>query len=52
MEFEPDNIEDKNAIKFEVNVDIEWQIIGYCDVKQTVNSYETKWNQNINCVVC
>ena len=34
VEFEPDNIEDKNAIKFEVNFDNEWLIIGYCEVKK------------------
>ena len=34
VEFEPDNIEDKNAIKFEVNFDNEWLMIGYCEVKK------------------
>ena len=33
-EFEPDNIQDKNAIKFEVFFDHEWLIIGYCDLKK------------------
>ena len=32
--FEPDNIEDKNAIKFEVLLDGTWYIIGYCGVKK------------------
>ena len=32
--FEPDNIEDKNAIKFEVLLDDTWYIIGYCGVKK------------------
>ena len=35
VNFEPDNIEDKNAIKFEVHFDRnEWLIIGYCSVKK------------------
>ena len=33
-EFEPDNIQDKNAIKFEVYFNNEWHIIGYCDVRK------------------
>ena len=32
--FEPNNIEDKNAIKFEVYFDNSWLIIGYCAVKK------------------
>ena len=34
VEFEPDNIQDKNAIKFEVYFDNDWHIIGYCDVRK------------------
>lgn len=34
VEFEPDNIQDKNAIKFEVYFNNEWHIIGYCDVRK------------------
>ena len=34
VEFEPDNIQDKNAIKFEVYFNSEWHIIGYCAVKK------------------
>ena len=34
VNFEPNNIEDKNAIKFEVYFDNEWLIIGYCSVKK------------------
>lgn len=34
VEFEPDNIQDKNAIKFEVYFNNVWHIIGYCDVRK------------------
>ena len=34
VEFEPDNIQDKNAIKFEVYFNNDWHIIGYCDVRK------------------
>ena len=33
-EFEPDNVQDKNAIKFEVFFYHKWLIIGYCDLKK------------------
>ena len=48
VEFEPDNIQDKNAIKFEVYFNNEWHIIGYCDVRKipklrkAMNSSEIK----------
>lgn len=34
VEFKPDNIQDKNAIKVEVYFNNEWLIIGYCDVRK------------------
>ena len=34
VEFEPNNIEDKNAIKFDVYFDDGWHIIGYCGVNK------------------
>ena len=33
-EFEPDNVQDKNAIKFEVFFYHKWLIIGYCNLKK------------------
>ncbi len=45
VEFEPDNIEDKNAIKLEVNFDNEWLIIGYCEVKK-IPKLRTAMKQN------
>ena len=34
VKFEPDNIEDRNAIKIEVYFDNVWHIIGYCGVQK------------------
>ena len=34
VEFEPNNIEDKNAIKFDVYFDDGWHIIGFCGVNK------------------
>jgi len=48
VEFEPDNIQEKNAIKFEVYFNSEWHIIGYCDVgkipklRRAMNASEIK----------
>ena len=46
--FEPENIQDKNAIKFEVYFDNEWHMIGYCGVRKipklrkAMNAHEIK----------
>ena len=34
VEFEPNNIKDKNTIKFDVYFDDDWHIIGYCGVNK------------------
>ena len=48
--FEPDNIEDKNAIKFEVLLDDTWYIIGYCGVKKIPKLHKALTNNEVKTV--
>ena len=50
MEFEPNNIEDKNAIKFDVHFDDGWYIIGYCGVNKIPKLRKAMKGKKIKCL--
>ena len=48
--FEPDNIQDKNAIKFEVYMDSAWLHIGYCGDKKVPKLNKSLANEEVETV--